>query len=175
MGVAVPEEFRGDMALAGEWQTLSETKIDPEGLEGAAKSIGIRKRKHEGEEEEEEHAPEPLVSKGWGSRMKTYPGAQDDDEDLDALLESTKDLKKTKTAMPTTTTEEPQERNQESAPVVKTEDEAPDSKTVETNEPPEVKTEGPGNVPAPTVDEKPPAEEAAGPVFKKRKPKVMRK
>jgi hypothetical protein len=176
MGVAVPEEYRGDMALAGEWQTLSETKIDPEGLEGAAKSIGVRKRKHEGEEEEEEeHAPEPLMSKGWGSRMKTYPGAQADDEDLDALLESTKDLKKTKTATPTTMKEEPQERNQESASVVKTEDEAPDSKTVETNEPPEVKTEDPGSVPAPTVDEKPPAEEAAGPVFKKRKPKVMRK
>jgi len=178
MGVAVPEEYRRDMALAGEWQTLSETKIEPEGLEGAAKSIGVRKRKHEGDEEENEHSPEPITRQGWGSRMKTYPGAEDDDEDLDALLASTKDLKKTKAAMPTAAKEELEkleEQKQQPVSVVKTENEAPDSKTSGTDEPPQVKTEEPGEVSMPAVHEKSPAEEAAGPVFKKRKPKVMRK
>lgn len=178
MGVAVPEEYRRDMALAGEWQTLSETKIDPDGLEGAAKSIGVRKRKHEGDEEEDEHAPEPIVRQGWGSRMKTYPGAKEEDEDLDALLASTKDLKKTKTATPASTKEEPEGQKQEPASVVKTEDEAPDSKPAGAEgaeETPQIKTEEPGEISAPAADKEPPAEEAAGPVFKKRKPKVMRK
>lgn len=177
MGVAIPQEYRADMALAGEWQTLSETKIeDREGLEGAARSIGVRKRKHEGDDEEEDHAPEPLESKGWGSRMKTYPGAQDDDdEDLDALLASTKDLKKPKTAMPVAATEEAEEQKQELAPVPKTEDGTPDSKAPGTEETTVVKKEEPNEFPAPPIDEKAPSEETTGFVFKKRKSKVMRK
>lgn len=178
LGVAVPDEYRGDMALAGEWQTLSETKVDLEALEGAAKSIGVRKRKHDGDEEDDEHIPEPVARQGWGSRMKTYPGAQDEDEDLDALLASTKDLKKTKPAAPTITKEEPEEQKQEPASVVKTEDEATDPKTMNTDAVPQVKTEEPEEASALaelTADEKLPAGEATGPVFKKRKPKVLRK
>jgi hypothetical protein len=178
MGVAVPEEYRGDMALAGEWQTLSETKVDPEALEGAAKSIGVRKRKNDGDEEDDEHIPEPVARQGWGSRMKTYPGAQDEDEDLDALLASTKDLKKTKIATPTITKEEPQEQKQEPASGVKTEDKATDSKPTSTDAASQVKKEEPEEASAltePAADEKPPVKEATGPVFKKRKPKVLRK
>lgn len=176
MGVAVPEEYRGDMALAGEWQTLSETKVNTEGLEGAAKSIGVRKRKHDGnDEEEDEHMPEPVARQGWGSRMKTYPGAQDEDEDLDALLASTKELKKTKQSAPTIAKEEPEEQEQDLTSVIKTEDEAPDSKSTGTDEAAQIKIEVPGEGSAPAADEKPPAEEGTGPVFKKRKAKVMRK
>ena len=165
MGVAVPEEYRGDIALAGEWQTLSETKVDTEGLEGAAKSIGVRKRKHDGDEEEDEYMPEPVARQGWGSRMRTYPGAQDEDEDLDALLASTKDMKKTKQSAPSIAKEEPEEQEVEPASVLKTEDEAPDSKSTGTDEDAQVKIEVPGEGSAPAADDKPPAEEGTGPVF----------
>lgn len=183
MGVAIPQEYRADMALAGEWQTLSETKVDSaEGLEGAAKSIGVRKRKHEGDEEEDEHAPEPIERKGWGSRMKTYPGAADDDEDLDALLASTKDLKKAKpTAAPSVaadTTERSDEQQQGFAPVPKTEAEDRDPGAAETEELTAMKQEDtaqPAESSVLSAEEKPPSEEAPGIVFKKRKAKVIRK
>lgn len=180
MGVAIPEEFRADMALAGEWQTISETKIESaDGLEGAAKSIGVRKRKHEGDEEEDEHAPEPLVSKGWGSRMKTYPGAQDDDEGLDALLASTTDLKKPKKAATTAETvplaEEAEDQKQSFAPVSKTEDEPPNTTAPETDGSAVVKKEEASETSVMPDHEEPKAEETPGVVFKKRKPKAMRK
>lgn len=177
MGIAIPEEYRADMALAGDWQTVSETKIEDEGLEGAAKSIGVRKRKHEGDEEDEEHAPEPLERQGWGSRMKTYPGAQgDDDEDLDALLASTKDLKKPKKAATAAAavSGEPEEQKPEFAPVLKTEEETSESKVPETDDWTPIKKEE-AEPSALLKDEKPPNDEVPGVVFKKRKPKVMRK
>lgn len=177
MGVAIPQEFRADMALAGEWETLSETKIESaEGLEGAARSIGVRKRKHEGDEEEDEHAPEPLERKGWGSRMKTYPGAQGDDEDLDALLASTKDLKKPKMAAPVAAppVEEAEERKQDFTPVPKAEDEAPEPTAPEPDRSTAVKKEEPTSASAPSHEDLQ-KEETPGVVFKKRKPKVMRK
>jgi hypothetical protein len=179
MGVAVPEEFRRDMALAGDWQTISETKIEAtQGIDGPTKSVGVRKRKHEGEEEEDdEHAPEPIVNKGWGSRMKQYPGAQDD-EDLDDLLASTKDIRKTKTFTPKvelegeeTTTEEADATAKSTA---KKEDEPTKLETQETTTT-EVKTEEPAQIAEP-AEEKPRNENATpGVVFKKRKPKTMRK
>ena len=98
LGVAVPEDFRKEMAMVGDWQTTSERLIydtvkeensgdvKPEGL-----NIGVRKRKFEGQEEEE--AGEKVVRRGWGSTVRAYPG-QDDDQDLDALLMTTKILKR---------------------------------------------------------------------------------
>ncbi|KAJ5324545.1 Zinc finger U1-type [Penicillium atrosanguineum] len=147
MGVAVPEEYRGDMALAGDWQTLSETKVDTEGLEGAAKSIGVRKRKHDGDEEDE-HIPEPVARLG---------------------------SQKTKQSAPSIAKQEPEEQKQEPASVVKTEDEAPDSKSAGADESLQIKTEVPIEGSALLADEEPPAEDETGPIFKKRKPKVMRK
>lgn len=181
MGVAIPDEYRGDMALAGEWQTLSETKIVD--LEGAAKSIGVRKRKHDGDEEDEEddggNPSERLVSKGWGSRMREYPGAQnDDDDDLDSLLASTKDLKKSKDPVPDLESEETkldEEPKPELAASVKKEEEAAKSKDQETDNSAHIKTEEPGNLSVPPTEEKPQVEDAPGPVFKKRKTKVLRK
>lgn len=99
MGIAVPKEFRAEMAMAGDWQTLSErslhdgVKTEDQVASEAHLSIGIRKRKYEGQEEEEE-AGEKVVRKGWGSTTRTYPEAsQGDDEDLDALLYKTRVLK----------------------------------------------------------------------------------
>ena len=100
LGVAVPDDFRKEMAMVGDWQTTSERLIydtvkkqedggdvKPEGL-----NIGVRKRKFEGQEEEEE-AGEMVVRRGWGSTVRAYPG-EHDDEDLDALLMTTKVLKR---------------------------------------------------------------------------------
>ena len=100
LGVAVPEDFRKEMAMAGDWQTTSERLIydtvkkeeesgdvKPEGL-----NIGVRKRKFEGQEEEEE-AGETVVRRGWGSTVRAYPG-EGDDKDLDALLMTTKVLER---------------------------------------------------------------------------------
>ncbi len=93
MGVSIPEDFRKEMAMLGDWQTLSETPID--GTTGKRKeeengdhksdvvvSVGVRKRKY-GEEEGEEDV---FVRKLWGSATRSYPGQ----DDLDSLLGKTK-------------------------------------------------------------------------------------
>ena len=95
MGISIPEEYRREMAMAGEWQTTSERliydtvkpeeenkDIKPNGL-----NIGIRKRKPEGQEEEGE-SEERVIRKAWGSKTRTYPSAETD-QDLDELLNST--------------------------------------------------------------------------------------
>ena len=95
MGVAIPEEFRKGMVMAGDWQVVSETPIFEEtpkeaGVvkkeEGrdekpAALNIGVRKRPLDAEEEE------VTARKRWEPPTQTYP--KDQDEDLDALLAST--------------------------------------------------------------------------------------
>ena len=181
MGVAVPEEYRADLALAGDWHTTSETKIEQpkQGLEGPTKSIGVRKRKLEGEDEDGEPAPEMVVNKSWGSRLKTYPGAQDDG-DLDALFASTKDIKMTKTFTPKAEVVEAETAPEQSTSPVKKEDASPKLEDQGTGDSTVVKTEEPvsqlGLVPETATEEKPPTEDAApSVVFKKRKPKTMRK
>ena len=98
MGVAVPEDFRQEMAMVGDWQVTAQRvvceelekedtdhDVKPEGL-----NIGVRKRKFDGQEEMED-AGEKVVRKGWGSTTKSYPGSnRDGDDDLDALLKATK-------------------------------------------------------------------------------------
>ncbi len=100
LGVAVPEGFRKEMAMVGDWQTTSERLIydtvkreeDGGDVKPGGLNIGVRKRKFEGQEEEEE-AGETVVRRGWGSTVRAYPG-QDDDKDLDTLLMTTKVLKR---------------------------------------------------------------------------------
>jgi hypothetical protein len=102
MGVAVPEEYRREMALAGSWETISERRITPaepskEEGESAKLNIGVRKRKLDNEEDEEEAQ---MIAKpthrGWGNTARDYPGAAGgDDDDLDALLLKTTAVKKT--------------------------------------------------------------------------------
>ena len=74
MGVAVPEDFRREMAMAGDWQTTSERlvydndfvkKEDGDDVKADGLNIGVRKRKFEGLEEEAE-AGETVV------RMMTW-------------------------------------------------------------------------------------------------------
>ncbi|OCL14481.1 hypothetical protein AOQ84DRAFT_330998 [Glonium stellatum] len=94
LGVAVPEEFRPEMAMAGDWQVLpdssSSTRNQKAQNEAQSLSIGVRKRKLEGEEEEEDAAQTITKKKGWGQTFKTFPGSKAGDEDLDALLNMSK-------------------------------------------------------------------------------------
>lgn len=98
MGVAVPEEYRRDMAIAGDWQTVSVTPLEKdEDAGGPRLNTGVRKRKHEeNEDEDEDHAAVTNVRQGWGTATRSYPGATDDtdDLDLDALLSKTKTVKR---------------------------------------------------------------------------------
>ncbi|KAL9134413.1 MAG: hypothetical protein Q9175_004409, partial [Cornicularia normoerica] len=99
MGVAVPDDFRREMAMAGDWQTTSERVIydndfmkkeeDSEDVKHGGLNVGVRKRKFEGQEEEEE-AGEMVIRKDWGSTIRTYPGAEGDEDDLNTLLNTTK-------------------------------------------------------------------------------------
>ena len=102
MGVAIPEDFRKDMAMAGDWQTTSETPIyengfmkkeDTEDVKPEGLNVGVRKRKYEGQEEREE-AGETVARKGWGSTIRTYPGDEAGEDDLAALLKNTKSVRR---------------------------------------------------------------------------------
>ena len=85
MGVAVPDEYRGQMALAGDWQVVSQEsvewsqQIEREPLPG----VGIRKRKLDRQEEDVE-AGGLIQKKKWGCASKEYPS--NDQDDLDVLL-----------------------------------------------------------------------------------------
>ncbi|KAL8921028.1 MAG: hypothetical protein Q9208_005919 [Pyrenodesmia sp. 3 TL-2023] len=98
LGVAVPEQYRREVAMAGDWQTVAERPVwnpikKEKGLEDfkdfkpdTSLNLGVRKRKIEGQEEEEE-AGATVVRKGWGSTTRHYPGSSSDgDADLDTLL-----------------------------------------------------------------------------------------
>ncbi|KAB8339133.1 hypothetical protein FH972_022069 [Carpinus fangiana] len=93
MGVSVPEEFRKDMAMATEWQTIATRQLDEAGNvkeeKGDFKSFGVRKRKADEDQdsEEEETAEGPnKAPRSWGSRFKTYKDANEADVDFDQLM-----------------------------------------------------------------------------------------
>lgn len=82
MGIAIPDEFRPDMAMAGEWQVTSERIIESEGEKKPdAIALGVRKREPGDADEEEIEAKKSR----WGSAYRTHPTEEDDGE-LDALL-----------------------------------------------------------------------------------------
>ncbi|KAL2043627.1 hypothetical protein N7G274_003934 [Stereocaulon virgatum] len=101
LGVAVPEDFRKEMAMVGDWQTMSQRIIydtlkkeeEEDDVKSSGLSIGVRKRKFEGQEEEEA-AAEAVVRRSWGSTPRKYPGSgEESNDDLDALLKVTQNLK----------------------------------------------------------------------------------
>ena len=119
LGVAIPEEYQKEMALAGEWQIVAEhdpprhtkEEVNDDDDEEADQSddddpdakkkkktkkddVRIRidpKRKRPGDGSQSEGEAERVKKGPWGSRIKTYsnPQAGEDDE-LDRLLASTK-------------------------------------------------------------------------------------
>ncbi|KAL9130180.1 MAG: hypothetical protein Q9217_001574 [Psora testacea] len=194
MGIAVPEDFRREMAMAGDWQTTAEraiydTPVMREGIKeeegfGAMKeaslNVGVRKRKYEGQEEDEE-VGEKVVRKGWGSTTRTYPGAAGEEDDLDALLQNTSEVKRKGGVMAASKWEEtgsPAERT--SSDLVK-----PDDASFTTDMPPIKKGDSTAIrsntdvMPAHTIGEAPVVKQEHGPprvgvVFKKRKSKTTR-
>jgi hypothetical protein len=90
LGVSVPDDFRGGLAMAGEWQVTSERIIDPEHdkeKRPEALGIGVRKRPVKAEDEDAEAEAVDRKRTRWGAVYRTHPG--DDDADLDALLNNT--------------------------------------------------------------------------------------
>ncbi|OKL59883.1 hypothetical protein UA08_04666 [Talaromyces atroroseus] len=98
MGIVVPEEYRKDMALAGAWETVSERRLAPaeDNKEDAKLNVGVRKRRLENDEDEEEaQILAKSTHRGWGNTTLSYPGAANEDDDLDALLSKTTAIKRT--------------------------------------------------------------------------------
>ena len=88
LGVAVPEAYRREVAMAGDWETVSVRQIKKEeDVKPDVLSFGTHKRKFEGQEEEEE-AGTTVVRKGWGSTTKKYPGSGGGVEDIESLLKN---------------------------------------------------------------------------------------
>ncbi|KAE9377221.1 hypothetical protein N431DRAFT_330994 [Stipitochalara longipes BDJ] len=83
MGISIPDEFRPEMAMAGEWQVTSERVIEPEDGEKKpdALALGVRKRILDEDELEAAEAKK----RRWGSTYKSHP-VEEDNGDLDALL-----------------------------------------------------------------------------------------
>ncbi|ESZ97469.1 hypothetical protein SBOR_2158 [Sclerotinia borealis F-4128] len=86
LGVSVPDEFRSDLAMAGEWQVTAERVIDDGDGEQKpdALALGVRKREAGDEDEEAMEARK----RRWGTAIRTYP-TENNDDDLDALLSNT--------------------------------------------------------------------------------------
>lgn len=172
LGVSIPQEFRGDLAMVGEWTVTSTVLVEdrPKGedLNPEARAKGVHKRERTDEEKDEEDAVKGLFKKQrrWGRAARTPAG--EGSEDLDALLsgglvvkkseEEVDDVKKEEeqeeTGEATTTTEEPERLD-----VKKEEEDAADL--------PPVKKEDVEHVEAP-------GDETPVVAFKKRKPKNIR-
>ena len=169
LGIAVPEDFRRENAMAGDWETVSECVIYPgkakpevkdEEDEKPSMGIGVRKREAKGEEDEEEMRREQgrKRKRKWGTDVKALPG---DDDDLDALLGAAKTVRpKAERTLGTAEASTPEvevKRDQDDGVPVKVENPDEDIKFAEAA--------------PPTEDNEDPD---LGSIFKKRKPKSMR-
>ncbi|KAL1859784.1 hypothetical protein Daus18300_009374 [Diaporthe australafricana] len=89
LGVSLPDEFRKDLAMAGDWQVTSTTIVTdtPAGENIPGVAHGVHKRERTEEEVEEEKAIKGLFKKPrrWGRDSRTAAG-DGDSADLDALL-----------------------------------------------------------------------------------------
>ncbi|KAK2853270.1 hypothetical protein FQN49_005237 [Arthroderma sp. PD_2] len=178
MGVAVPEEFRPDMALAGDWKVVSETPIDDTGAEPAVKNVGVRKRKLREEDQEEADIQQEVVRKAWGSAIREYPGSRaggagdDESADLDALLNMTTNLKKEK-KVKTELKEDPGAGDIQERSIIKeendTENNIEDTPAHQEDIPPYIKEEEKPEIPDGTENAAPTV------MFKKRKPKNIKR
>lgn len=96
MGVAVPQEYRGEMALAGNWETVEvqqrrRPRVDPDedGDEGEDRKRKFKEEEVDDEAEEAEANP-PAARRAWTATQKTYPVKKEEGVDeLDDLLSGT--------------------------------------------------------------------------------------
>jgi hypothetical protein len=109
MGIAVPDEARGGMALKGEWTVVKQEVVGEVGQDGEYKALnkGVRKRKVDEEEAERELAGETITRrKGWGQTYKSLPGKGGDEDDIEALFKRRKSCVKEEEAEAKTEAEE---------------------------------------------------------------------
>lgn len=148
MGVAIPDEFRPEMALAGEWHTVEKPVESQEQRANAGLNIGVRKRKFEGKEEEEE-AGEVVAKRGWGLTTRSYPGAKGDDggdDELEALLGMTANIKKKKTEQTASVKQEEGESETQHATITSKQESV--EKSPVTKEEPDTQQTDLGTIPA---------------------------
>lgn len=173
MGVAMPSDFRPEMAMPGEWTVTNTRVIEKTEEDGDVKvekrANGVRKREATEEEKEEENAMQSLFKKPrrWGRDSKAMP---QEDHELDALLSGSTFAPRA--VKEETVKEEEEDVKKEDEGDVKKEDD--DTITpIKEEETTTVKTEAPDE---PLI--KPEPEEAESGVqtvvFKKRKPKGIR-
>ncbi|EAT85388.1 hypothetical protein HBI56_136110 [Parastagonospora nodorum] len=91
MGITLPDQARGDLAIAGEWKTVSTEVVGEVNEDGeftkVALNKGVRKRKLDEEEEEQKEAGEIITKrKGWGHTYKSFPGSNGGEDDVESLL-----------------------------------------------------------------------------------------
>jgi hypothetical protein len=95
MGIAVPDQLRPDMAMAGDWQAVAQKRTDDTTTALQPTSTGIRKRKLDEDDQEEFDAGLAKTErKIWGKSVRTYPGQHEQALDLDDLLAGTNQFKK---------------------------------------------------------------------------------
>ncbi|KAH8731007.1 hypothetical protein GQ44DRAFT_746382 [Phaeosphaeriaceae sp. PMI808] len=92
MGVVLPDEARGDLAIAGDWKTVTKQVIGEVTEDGEFKALalnkGVHKRKLDEAEEERKEAGELITKrKGWGHTYKSFPGSKGGDDDIESLLQ----------------------------------------------------------------------------------------
>ncbi|KAF2833009.1 hypothetical protein CC86DRAFT_365003 [Ophiobolus disseminans] len=91
MGVTLPDPARTDLAIAGDWKTVSHQVVGEVTEDGAFKELalnkGVHKRKIDENEEEREAAGELITKrKGWGHTYKSFPGSKGGEDDVESLL-----------------------------------------------------------------------------------------
>ncbi|KAK8044598.1 hypothetical protein PG993_004622 [Apiospora rasikravindrae] len=180
MGIDVPTELRGDMAMAGEW-TVTNTKViddtpktDENGnVKVEAVATGVRKRvKREGEDEEEE-ALQGLFKKPrkWGRDTKR---AEEDDADLDALLSgSLKQAEPVKQEKPEINSEIPVKKEEEEEVKSSIKEESPENDHG-ISAPAKTGEDSANTAPVKAEESSAAGVEVPAVVFKKRKPKNLR-
>ena len=147
LGVAVPSDFRAEMAMPGEWTVTNTRVVEPADQKAEKSATGVRKREVTEEEKDEEDAVKGLFKKAkrWGRDKE--------DEGLDELLSGGVKLK--------SEVKDESEAEVKGEDGVKEVDEAKKEVEMKTEDDAEVKTEEAALQEAPVV-------------FKKRKPKALR-
>jgi hypothetical protein len=137
LGVSLPDEFRKDLAMAGDWQVTSTTIVTETPADAGnpgASARGVHKRERTDEEIEEEKAIKGLFKKPrrWGRDSRTAAGDGGSAE-LDALLSGGLMVKKqeddTGKKEETTVKKEETTVKKEETTVKKEEDEGPTTAT----------------------------------------------
>lgn len=86
MGIAIPDSARVQLAVPGEWQTITRVpKTLPLNSTDVELSTGVHKRRRESQDDAEETA-DRIRKKDWGSTKRVYPSEQPASDDVDALL-----------------------------------------------------------------------------------------